>query len=54
VSQQLPWFLEKADFALIYDNRTVPVLVGRKQNGLIEIDPSAPPEIKTAVDTLRD
>jgi predicted ABC-type ATPase len=52
--QQLPWFLDRADFALIYDNTSEPVLVGRKHHGVIEIDPSAPSEIKEAVETLRD
>lgn len=53
--QQLPWFLEQADVALIYDNSgATPTLVGRKQAGLIELDPQAPDEIKTAVEAIRD
>jgi predicted ABC-type ATPase len=53
--QQLPWFLDQADFALIYDNSgSAPKLVARKQAGLIEIDPQAPPEIETAVRSLQD
>ena len=51
--QQLPWFLDRADLALIYDNSgKTPVLVGRKKSGVIELDPDAPGEIITAVKTL--
>jgi predicted ABC-type ATPase len=51
--RQLPWFLSQADFALIYDNSgAVPRPVGRKQNDVIEIDPSAPAPIKEAVARL--
>jgi len=45
--RQLPWFLRESDFALIYDNSGVsPRLVGRKRAGLVEIDPTAPTEIR--------
>ena len=51
--KQLPWFLDQADFALIYDNSAkTPKLVGKKENGTIIIDPSAPSEIKEAVLSL--
>ena len=52
--KQLPWFLDQADFALIYDNSAKePKLVGKKENGLIIIDPSAPSEIKQAALSLK-
>ena len=52
---QLPWFLDQADFALIYDNSGAsPRLVGRKQMGLVEIDPSAPDAIRFAAEKLRN
>lgn len=42
---QLPWFLDAADWARIYDNSdATPRLVGTKTGDLIEIDPSAPAE----------
>lgn len=50
---QLPWFLDLCDTALIYDNSgATPVLVGRKADGLIEIDPAAPDEIRVAAESL--
>jgi predicted ABC-type ATPase len=53
--EQLPWFLDQADFALIYDNSgAAPTLIGQKVGGLIEIDPRAPQEIKAAIDTIKD
>ncbi len=52
--KQLPWFLDQADFALIYDNSSrEPVAIGRKENGVIVLDPAAPEEIKRAVRSLR-
>jgi predicted ABC-type ATPase len=51
---QLPWFLEHADFALIYDNSGAsPKLVGKKQKGVLEIDPGAPEAIKAAATKLK-
>ncbi len=48
--RQLPWFLEHADSAFIYDNSTAtPQLVARKLSGLIEMDPTAPDEIRRAI-----
>jgi predicted ABC-type ATPase len=48
--QQLPWFLEHADGAWLFDNSgTKPRLIGTKINGKIELDPSALPEIRNAV-----
>ena len=52
--KQLPWFLDQADFALIYDNSAKkPKLIGKKENGVIIIDPSAPSDIKKAVLSLK-
>ncbi len=53
--QQPPWFLNHADVALIYDNSGAsPVLVGRKRDDVIELDPRAPREIKQAVEAIPD
>lgn len=53
--EQLPWFLERADLALIYDNSgAVPVLVGSKRDGLITVEPRAPSEIKLAVASIQE
>ena len=41
--EQLPWFLDQADQAAIFDNTgAVPRLVGRKQRGSTIIDSDAP------------
>lgn len=51
--KQLPWFLEQADFALIFDNSSKePIPIGWKENGTTVVDPSAPDEIKKAVRSL--
>lgn len=51
--KQMPWFLDQADFALIYDNSGAhPRLVCRKQKGLVEIDLDAPQPVKEAVRRL--
>jgi predicted ABC-type ATPase len=53
--QQLPWFLKKADFALVFDNSAAsPKLVCRKEAGRLEIDPSAPAEIRSAVEKIHN
>lgn len=47
---QLPWFLEQADQATIFDNSEAsPQLVGRKRSGIITLDPDALPQIVQAV-----
>ncbi len=52
--RQLPWFLQQADRASIYDNSgATPRLVGQKSNGLMEIDPSAPDDLLAAVRRIR-
>lgn len=48
---QLPWFLDQADWAQIYDNSGAePRLVGRKRGGETEIDPTAPKDLMKAFD----
>jgi predicted ABC-type ATPase len=52
---QLPWFLDQADRAWIYDNSGAgPRLVASKSDGTITLDPSAIPLLKDAVFKLRD
>lgn len=47
---QLPWFLEQADQAAIFDNSgAVPRLIGRKQDGQILIDSDAPRALHEAL-----
>jgi predicted ABC-type ATPase len=47
--EQLPWFLDQADWALLFDNSDELRLVGRKAQGTVTLDPSAPGVIKDAV-----
>lgn len=48
--QQLPWFLEQADQAALFDNSgPVPQLIGRKQNDQILIDRDAPAALRQAL-----
>jgi predicted ABC-type ATPase len=52
--QQLPWFLDNADRAWIYDNSDdEPSLIGRKEAGRISVEPSALEVVKNAVKTIR-
>jgi predicted ABC-type ATPase len=52
--RQLPWFLEQADLAFIFDNTGAsPRRIGLKQDGRIILDPSAPLEIRNAIELLR-
>ena len=47
---QLPWFLEQADQAALFDNSgAVPRLIGQKQHGAITIDPGAPLALREAL-----
>ncbi len=47
---QMPWFLEQADQAWIYDNSgAVPRLVGTKVGGAVTIDASAPIAVREAL-----
>jgi predicted ABC-type ATPase len=48
--EQLPWFLERADQASIFDNSGAsPQLIGQKKAGTIVLDPDALPQIVEAV-----
>jgi predicted ABC-type ATPase len=48
---QLPWFLDQADWAAIYDNsRETPRRVALKRDGTIYLDLAAPAAIRTAVE----
>ena len=50
--EQMPWFLEQADWAAIYDNSGATLSrVGLKRDGLIQIDPKAPPDLLAALTT---
>src|SRR5262249_37023867 len=51
---QMPWFLEQANEAWLYDNSdTSPRLIGRKREGVITLEPDALPQIVAAVETIR-
>lgn len=51
---QMPWFLNQADQAWIYDNSGAqPRLIGRKDEGVITLDPSAMPAVVRAVTTIQ-
>jgi predicted ABC-type ATPase len=47
--EQFPWFLDQADWALIFDNSQELRLIGRKAGGIVTLDPTAPDVIKEAV-----
>lgn len=48
--QQLPWFLQEADQAWIFDNSgAVPRLIGQKENGAVTLAPRALPAVVAAV-----
>jgi predicted ABC-type ATPase len=51
---QLPWFLDEADEAWLLDNSGAALrLMGRKQDGVITLDPDALPQIVAAVQKIR-
>jgi predicted ABC-type ATPase len=51
--EQLPWFLEQADVAWLFDNSgATPQLVGQKQDGMIILDVEALPEIAAAAEKI--
>ena len=53
--RQLPWFLDQADRALIFDNSgSTPRIIAQKAAGTIQIDSDAPKEIVTAVEALSE
>jgi predicted ABC-type ATPase len=50
---QLPWFLDEAGQASIFDNSGAsPRLIGQKKRGMITLDPGALPQIKEAVERI--
>ena len=52
---QLPWFLEQADQAWIYDNSGAkPHLVGEKIKGVVTLDINAPQSVREAIVFNRD
>jgi predicted ABC-type ATPase len=52
--QQLPWFLNEADRAWLYDNSGAkPRTIGLKAKGVLTLDPDAIPAIKAAAETIR-
>jgi predicted ABC-type ATPase len=52
--EQMPWFLDQADEAWLYDNSdTSPKLIGRKHAGVITLDSSALPQVVAAVETIK-
>jgi predicted ABC-type ATPase len=51
---QMPWFLDQADEAWLYDNSdTSPRLIGRKHAGVIALDSDALPQVVAAVETIK-
>lgn len=50
---QLPWFLNKADWALLLDNSDDLRVIGRKETNTIVLDPAAPDAIRRAVEKIR-
>jgi predicted ABC-type ATPase len=46
---QLPWFLKEADWALLFDNSDQLRIVGRKHEGTITLDETAPAALTAAV-----
>ena len=52
--RQLPWFLEQADQAWIFDNSgAAPRQIGLKHGGNVIIDPTAPAALREAIELLR-
>lgn len=52
--RQLPWFLDQADRAWLFDNSgAAPRQIGLKEDGNIIIDPSAPAAVREAIELLR-
>jgi len=52
--EQLPWFLNQADSAWLFDNSGAkPKMVGIKANGILTLDPEAMPAIKAAAEKIR-
>jgi predicted ABC-type ATPase len=52
--EQMPWFLEQADQAWLYDNSGArPRLIGQKRESVISLDPNALPAVVEAVRTIQ-
>jgi len=52
--EQLPWFLDQADQAWLFDNSGAnPRLMGEKHAGIVTLDEDALPAFVTAVDKIR-
>ena len=52
--EQMPWFLDQADEAWLYDNSGLsPRLVGRKHEGVITLEPDALQQLVAAVETIK-
>jgi len=48
--RQFPWFLEQADRASLFDNSGAsPRLIGRKEKGVVALEPLALPQVVAAV-----
>lgn len=48
--QQLPWFVDAADFAGFYDNSgSAPRRVGEKSAGVVVLAPDTPENLRTAL-----
>jgi predicted ABC-type ATPase len=53
--EQLPWFLDHADQAALFDNSgSVPRLIGQKLQGKVSIDPDAPLALRRALGLQTD
>jgi len=53
--QQLPWFLQQADRAVIYDNSGTKLhRVGLKRDEVVNIEPTAPAALRAALGTALD
>lgn len=51
--EQLPWFLDQADRAWLFDNSGAhPVLVGEKADGVLTLDPATPWVLQEALSGL--
>jgi predicted ABC-type ATPase len=51
---QLPWFLDQADEAWLFDNSdTSPRLIGRKHAGVVTLNSDALPQVVAAVETIK-
>ncbi len=51
--KQLPWFLNKGDWALLFDNSAELRVIGRKRGETVKLEPSAPAVIRDAVTKMR-